>query len=195
LEADTSAVLKTIGATALGSVRYPAVTTDHSSYLLQAQASGAKVIAIAGSGTTFVAAVKSAHEFGLSEGGKHIIVGLLVWLSDIKALGLDVAQGMTLTNAFYWDRDEATRRFAGRYNARMGRMPQMGDAADYSATMHYLAAVKAAGTDAAQPVMQKMRETPVNDFFAHDGIIRATIPASDAFRPLSDSTCPLVKKG
>jgi branched-chain amino acid transport system substrate-binding protein len=222
LEADTRAVLATIGARAIGSVRYPITTTDHSSFLLQAQASGAQVVAIAGSGTTFVNAVKGAREFGLTNDSRQTLVGLLVWLSDIKALGLQAAQGMVLTNAFYWDRDTETRAFAERFKARLGRMPQMGDAADYSATMHYLNAVKAAGTDSAQAVMAKMRDTPVNDFFARGGIIRpdgqmvhdmyvyevkkpseskgewdfyklrAVIPAADAFKPLSESTCPLV---
>lgn len=224
LQADTEAVLKPLNARVLGAVKYPLVTTDHSAFLLQAQASGAKVVAIAGSGTSFVNAVKSAGEFGLANGGKQRLAGLLVWLSDVHALGLEAAQGLVLTNAFYWDRDDATRAFAKRFAARMGgRMPQMGDAADYSATMHYLQAVKAAGTSDTKTVMAKMKATPVEDFFAHDGHILAngqmqhemyvyqikspaeskgpwdyykllrTIPASDAFRPLSESTCPLLK--
>ena len=223
LQADTEAVLQRLNGTTIGSVRYPLITTDHSSFLLQAQASGAKVVAIAGSGTSFVNAVKSANEFGLTVGGKQRLAGLLVWLSDIKALGLDAAQGMVLTNAFYWDRDEGTRAFGNRFLTRLGRMPQMGDAADYSATMHYLNAVKAAGTEEAGAVMAKMKATPVNDFFAKGGIIRAngqmqhemyvyevkspaesqgpwdvyklrrTIPANEAFRPLSASTCKLLK--
>lgn len=224
LQSDTEAVLKTLGASTIGSIRYPLVTTDHSSFLLQAQASRAKVVGIAGSGTSFVNAVKSAREFGLSAGGRQRIAGLLVWLSDVKALGLEAAQGLVLTNAFYWDRDEGTRAFGNRFLARMGRMPQMGDAADYSATLHYLNAVRAAGTDEAGVVMARMRETPVNDFFARGGIIRPngqmahemyvyeikspseskgpwdfyklrrTIPAEEAFRPLSESTCPLLRK-
>jgi len=223
LQADTETVLKKLNATTIGSVRYPLVTTDHSSFLLQAQASRAKVVAIAGSGTSFVNAVKSANEFGLMAGGKQRLAGLLVWLSDVKALGLDAAQGLVLTNAFYWDRDEGTRAFGNRFLARLGRMPQMGDAADYSATIHYLNAVKAADTDEARVVMAKMKDTPVNDFFTKGGIIRAngqmqhemyvyeikspleskgpwdfyklrrTIPADEAFRPLSESTCPFLK--
>ena len=224
LEADTRDVLNGIGAKVIGGVKYPIETTDHSSFLLQAQGSGAKVVALAGSGSSFVNAVKSAREFGLTVGGKQTLVGLLVWLSDIKAIGLDAAQGMTLTNAFYWDRDDKTRAFGHRYSERMGRMPQMGDAADYSATIHYLDAVKAAGTDQARAVMAKMREMPVDDFFAQGGTIRAdgqmvhdmyvyqvktpaeskgpwdyyklraTIPAAEAFRPLSESACPLLRK-
>ncbi|HEY0218615.1 MAG TPA: ABC transporter substrate-binding protein [Afipia sp.] len=224
LEADTSAVVKANGGTVVGSIRYPIDTADHSSFLLQAQASNAKVVAIAGSGTTFINAVKSAKDFGLTDGGKQTIAGLLVWITDIHSMGLATAQGLVLTNGFYWDRDEETRAFAKRFFARMNRMPHMGDAGDYSSTMHYLNAIKAAGTDDAKTVMAKMREMPVNDFFAKNGRIRedgrfvhdmyvyevkkpseskydwdyyklrAVIPGDEAFRPLSESKCPLVKK-
>jgi len=223
LEADTSAAVKAAKGTVVGSVRYPIDTMDHSSFLLQAQASQAKVVAIAGSGTVFVNAVKSARDYGIVDGGR-IIAGLLVWLPDTHALGLETAQGMILTDAFYWDRDEATRAWSKRFFEKMGRMPHMGDAGDYSSTMHYLKAIEAAGTDDAKAVMAKMKSTPVNDFFAKDGIIREdgrfihdmyvyqvktpeeskapwdyyklirTIPRDEAFRPLSESTCPFVKK-
>lgn len=224
LEGDTANVVKANGGTVVGSIRYPIDTPDHSSFLLQAQASKAKVVAVAGSGTTFINAVKSAKDFGLTDGGKQTIAGLLVWITDIDSMGLTTAQGLVLTNGFYWDRDEETRAFSKKFFAKMKRMPHMGDAGDYSSTMHYLNAIKAAGTDDAKTVMAKMREVPVNDFFAKNGRVRedgrfvhdmyvyevkkpseskypwdyyklrATIPGDEAFRPLSESKCPLVKK-
>lgn len=224
LEGDTASVVKANNGTVIGSIRYPIDTADHSSFLLQAQASKAKVVAVAGSGTTFINAVKSAKDFGLTEGGKQTIAGLLVWITDIDSMGLTTAQGLVLTNGFYWDRDEGTREFSKKFFAKMKRMPHMGDAGDYSSTMHYLNAIKAAGTDEAKVVMAKMREMPVNDFFAKDGRVRedgrfvhdmyvyevkkpseskyawdyyklrAVIPGDEAFRPLSESKCPLVKK-
>jgi branched-chain amino acid transport system substrate-binding protein len=224
LEADTTAVVKLLGGDVVGSVRYPIDTFDQSSFLLQAQSSKAQVVALAGSGTVLVNAVKSAQEFGIRKGGQEL-AGLLVWITDIKSMGLDLAQGLVLTNAFYWDRDDETRAWSKRFYAKMKRMPHMGDAGDYSSTMHYLAAVKAAGTDDAQAVMAKMREMPINDFFAKNGKIREdgrmvhdmyvyevkkpseskgewdyyklreVIPGDQAFRPLKDSACPLVKKG
>ena len=222
LESDTAAVVKANGGKVVGSVRYPIDTSDHSSFLLQAQASNAKVIAIAGSGTTFINAVKSAKDFGLTESGKQTLAGLLVWITDVHSMGLETAQGLVLTNGFYWDRDDETRAFSKRFFARMGRMPHMGDAGDYSSTTHYLKAIAAAGTDDAKAVMAKMREMPVNDFFAKNGRVRedgrfvhdmyvyevkkpsirydwdyyklrAVIPGDEAFRPLADSKCPLVK--
>ncbi|MCZ4291002.1 ABC transporter substrate-binding protein [Hoeflea alexandrii] len=222
LEADASAIVAKAGGEIVGKVLYPIETSDHSAFMLQAQSSPADVVAIAGSGTTFINAVKSAREFGLADSGK-LTAGLLVWLTDVKALGLEAAQGMILTNGFYWDRDDDTRAFANRFMERMGVMPHMGDAGDYSSTMHYLKAVEAAGTTDAQTVMAKMREMPVNDFFAQDGKIREdgrmvhdmyvyqvktpaestgewdlyklvnTIPGDKAFRPLAESECPLVK--
>ncbi len=224
LEADTVAALKKLGGDTVGSVKYPIATLDHSSFLLQAQGSGADVVAIAGSGTSFVNIVKSAGEFGLSASGKQTLAGLLVWITDVHGLGLQAAQGLVFTNAFYWDRDAETRAWSSRFEARMKRMPHMGDAGDYSSTMHYLRAVQAAGTDEASAVMKKMRDLPVNDFFAKNGRIRedgrmvhdmyvyevkkpgeskyawdyyklrAVIPASEAFRPLAQSACPLVQK-
>ena len=223
LEADTSAILKARNGRIVGSVRYPVEASDHSSFLLRAQDSKAKVVAMAGSGTSFVNAVKSAHEFGIASGGQTI-AGLLVWVTDVHSLGLATAQGMLLTDAFYWDRDEKTRAWSKRFFERMKRMPHMGDAGDYSSTLHYLKAVQAAGTDEAGAVMAKMKATPINDFFATNGRIRedgrmvhdmyvyevkkpseskypwdyyklrATIPADVAFRPLAESACPLVKK-
>ncbi|GGO61911.1 amino acid/amide ABC transporter substrate-binding protein, HAAT family [Roseovarius pacificus] len=222
LEADASAIVAKAGGEVVGSVRYPIETSDHSAFMLQAQASPADVVAIAGSGTTFINAVKSAREFGLADTGK-LTAGLLVWLTDVKALGLEAAQGMILTNAFYWDQDDESRAFAERFREKMGVMPHMGDAGDYSSTLHYLKAVEAAGTTEAQAVMAKMREMPIDDFFAKGGKIREdgrmvhdmyvyqvktpeestsewdvyklvqSIPGDQAFRPLSESECPLVK--
>jgi branched-chain amino acid transport system substrate-binding protein len=224
LEADTSAVVKAMGGEVVGSTRYPIETFDQSSFLLQAQASKAQVVALAGSGTVLVNSIKSAQEFGIQKGGQTL-AGLLVWEVDIKSLGLQTAQGLVLTSAFYWDRDDETRAWSKRFYDRMKKMPHMGDAGDYSSTMHYLKAIEAAGTDEAQAVMSKMRETPINDFFAKNGRIREdgrmvhdmyvyevkkpseskgdwdfyklreVIPGDQAFRPLKDSVCPLVKKG
>lgn len=223
LESDTIDVVRAAGGRVAGTVRYPVESADLSSFLLRAQGSGAEVVAIAGSGTVFINAVKAAHEFGLRR--RQTVVGLLTWLPDVHALGLRVAQGMVLTNGFYWDRDDATRAWAQRFFAVRNRMPHMGDAGDYSSTMHYLRAVQAAGTLDAAAVMAKMRDTPVEDFFAAGGRIRAdgrmvhdmyvyevkrpeesarpwdyyklraTIPAAEAYRPLEQSACPLVRPG
>lgn len=223
LEADTSAVVKALGGTVVGATRYPPDSFDQSSFLLQAQSSKAQVVALAGSGNVLVNSIKSAQEFGIPSGGQTL-AGLLVWITDIKSMGLSAAQGLVLTNAFYWDRDDETRAWSKRFYERMKRMPHMGDAGDYSSTMHYLRAVQAAGTDEAQAVMSKMRDMPINDFFAKNGRIREdgrmvhdmyvyevkkpseskgewdfyklreVIPGDQAFRPLKDSACPLVKK-
>jgi branched-chain amino acid transport system substrate-binding protein len=224
LEADTSAVVKGMGGEVVGATRYPVETFDQSSFLLQAQSSKAQVVALAGSGNVLVNAIKSAQEFGIQKSGQTL-AGLLVWETDIKSLGLSVGQGLVLTTAFYWDRDDETRAWSKRFYERMKRMPHMGDAGDYSSTIHYLKAIEAAGTDEAQAVMSKMREMPINDFFAKGGRIREdgrmvhdmyvyevkkpseskgewdyyklreVIPGDQAFRPLKDSVCPLVKKG
>lgn len=223
LEADAINQLKERNGKMIGTVRYPIEANDLSAFLLRAQDSKAKVIALAGSGATFVNAVKAARDFGVTKGGQSV-AGLLVWLTDVHAIGLETAQGMVLTEAFYWDRDEKTRAWSKRFFDRMKRMPHKGDAGDYSSTMHYLRAVQTAGTDDAAAVMAKMKEMPINDFFTTNGRIRpdgrmihdmyvyevkkpseskypwdyyklvATIPAQEAFRPLAESTCPLVKK-
>ena len=223
LEQNTAAVVKTSGGQVLGSVRVPINTSDFSSALLQAQSSKAKVIGLANAGADTTNAIKQAAEFGIVRGGQKL-AGLLVFINDVNTLGLKTAQGMLLTNAFYWDRNDESRAWAQRYFQRMNRMPNMTQAGIYSATMHYLKAVEAAGTDETQAVMDKMRATPINDFFAKDGRIRAdgrmvhdmylyevkkpeeskgawdyyklvaTIPAEQAFLPLAESKCPLVKK-
>ena len=223
LEADATANIKANGGTVVGSTRYPMDTPDHSAYLLKAQASKAQVVALAGSGQGFINAVKSAQEFGITKGGQTI-AGLLVWDTDIDALGLQQAQGMIMTSGYYWDRTPESRAWAKRFQKQMGRMPHMGDAGDYSSTMQYLKAIKAAGTDETGAVMAKLKSTPINDFFATNGKIREdgrmvhdmyvyqvktpaeskypwdyltlkeTIPAAQAYRPLSESSCYLVKK-
>jgi branched-chain amino acid transport system substrate-binding protein len=224
LENDTAAVVKAMGGEVVGSTNYPPDSFDQSSFLLQAQSSKAQVVGLAGSGNVLVNSIKSAQEFGIQKGGQTL-AGLLVWITDVKSLGLEAAQGLVLTNAFYWDRDDETRAWSKRFFERTKKMPHMGDAGDYSSTMHYLQAVQAAGTDEAQAVMAKMREMPINDFFAKNGRIREdgrmvhdmyvyevkkpseskgewdfyklreVIPGDQAFRPLKDSACPLVKKG
>ncbi len=223
LEEDTSNVVKAAGGKVLGFSRHPSPgTTDFSSFLLQAQASGAKIIGLANAGADTINAIKQANEFGITK--KQSLAGLLVFISDIHSLGLPTAQGMYLTTAFYWDRDDASRKWAKRFADRMkGKMPTMVQAGVYSEVSHYLKAIQAAGTDAPDAVMAKMREMPVNDFFAPgarlgpDGLLRhdmylvqvktpaeskyawdyykivKTIPAAEAFPPVSDK-CPNVKK-
>ncbi len=222
LEADTAAVVKAEGGVVLGDARAPLATSDFSSYLLQAQGSGAQVVALANSGADLINAAKQAAEFGLTRGGQRV-AGLLVYVNDVKSLGLPAAQGLTVSAPFYWDLDDATRAFSRRFLARIGKMPNMSQAGVYSATTHYLRAVQAAGTLDAGPVLERMRAMPVRDFFAGDGHIRednmmihpmhlfqvktpaestgpwdlyklvATVPGDQAFRPLSESKCPLVR--
>ena len=223
LEQVTADVVRAGGGRVLGSVRVPINTLDFSSALLQAQSSKAKVIGLANAGTDTSNSIKQAAEFGIVRGGQKL-AGLLVFINDINALGLEAAQGMLLTNAFYWDRNEESRAWSQRYFQRMSKMTNMTQAGIYSATTHYLKAVEAAGTDETQAVMERMRSTPINDFFAKNGKIRedgrmvhdmylyevkkpaesngtwdyyklvGTIPADQAFQPLSESKCPLVKK-
>jgi branched-chain amino acid transport system substrate-binding protein len=223
LEQMTATVVKARGGRVLGNVRTPINTLDFSSALLHAQSSKAKVIGLANAGADTSNTIKQAAEFGIARGGQKL-AGLLVFINDVNTLGLQVAQGMLLTNAFYWDRNEESRAWSQRYFQRMGRMPNMSQAGIYSATTHYLKAVAAAGTTEGRAVMARMRATPINDFFAKDGRIRedgrmvhemylyevkqpaestgawdyyklvSTIPAEEAFQPLSDSKCPLLKK-
>ncbi|MGQ3672090.1 ABC transporter substrate-binding protein [Xanthobacter sp. TB0136] len=224
LEADTSRVVLADGGKVLGNVRVPLSSVDFSSYLLQAQSSGAQVIGLANAGTDFVNSVKQASEFGITEGGQSL-AAMLVFINDVKALGLPVAQGLKFTTGFYWDRDDESRAFSSKYHARMKAEPSMVQAGAYSATMHYLKGVAATGTDDAGKVTEWMKANPVNDFFAKNGVIRPdgrmvhdmylvevktpdestgewdlmkvlrTIPGDQAFRPLDQSTCRLVKKG
>jgi branched-chain amino acid transport system substrate-binding protein len=220
LEADATAAVKAAGGKVLGSVRHPLNTADFSSYLLQAQASGAKVVAFANGGGDMVNATKQANEFGLTK--NQTIVSLLVFISDVHSMELQAAQGLKFVTAFYWDRNDETRAWSKRFYERHGRMPTMPQAAVYSAIHHYLGAIAAAGTDEAKAVMAKMRERPVNDFYVKNGRLRedgrlvhdmyfaqvkrppeskgawdyykilATIPGDQAFRPLAEGGCPLV---
>jgi len=220
LEADASAAVKAAGGKVLGSVRHPLNTSDFSSYLLQAQASGAKVVALADSGGDMINATKQANEFGITR--NQSLASLLVFITDVHSMELKVAQGLKLVTAFYWDRDDETRAWSKRFFDRQHAMPTQTQASTYSAIRHYLKSIEAAGTDEAKAVMAKMRELPVNDFFAHNGHLRedgrlvhdmyfaqlktpsesskpwdyykilATIPGDQAFRPMSEGGCPLV---
>jgi branched-chain amino acid transport system substrate-binding protein len=221
LEEDTSNVVKEEGGEVLGSVRHPLSTADFSSYLLQAQGSGAKVIGLANAGTDTTNAIKQANEFGITQAGQQL-AGLLLFLTDIDALGLDVAQNLVLTTGFYWDMNDATREWSQRFNERVGQMPTMVQAGVYSAVTHYLNAIQATGSDQAKAVVDQMKATPVNDFFAENGTIREdgrmvhdmylarvktpdestgqwdyyeilrTIPGDQAFLPIEKSACALV---
>ncbi len=222
VEQDARNAVIASGGKVLGSVRHPLGAADFSSYLLKAQASGAKVIAFANAGHDMINATKQANEFGLTRAGQNI-VALVVFITDIHSVGLAAAQGLTFITPFYWDRDQESRAWAKRFYERQKRMPTMAQAGVYSAVRHYLRAMEAAGTDEAQAVMAKMRAIPVNDFFARNGHVRedgrmvhdmyfvrvktpaestgpwdyykilATIPAEKAFRPLDQGGCPLVK--
>jgi branched-chain amino acid transport system substrate-binding protein len=223
LEKDVSEVVKASGGEVVGSVRHPLSTSDFSSFLLQAQGSGAQVIGLANAGTDTTTAIKQAAEFGIVAGGQHL-AGLLLVLSDIHALGLETAQGLILTTGFYWDLDDESRAWSQRYFERMQRMPNMIQAGVYSSIMHYLKAVEAAGTDEGKVVAAKMKELPIKDMFARNGKVREdgrlvhdmylarvktpaqskkpwdyyeivrTIPGDQAYLPLDRSPCPLVKK-
>ena len=221
LEKDTTAVVLEEGGKVLGHVLHPFPAQDFSSFLLQAQASGAQVIGLANAGNDTINAIKQAAEFGITP--KQTLAGLLMFLSDVHSLGLKATQGMYLTTGFYWDRNDETRAWSKRFFEKRNRMPTMVHAGDYSAVYHYLKAVKAVGNDEAKAVMAKMKATPINDFFAKNGKIRVdgrmvhdmylaqvkkpeeskypwdyynirqVIPADQAFLPLSKSKCPLVK--
>jgi len=222
LEASTRRVVESNGGKVLGAVRAPINTSDFSSFVLQAQSSKAKVIGLANAGADMVNTMKQLVEFGVPAGGQRI-VGLLVTLTDIHSLGLKSAQGLTFTESFYWDQNDQTRAFAERFKKIHGKPPTSMQASMYGAVMHYLKAVKEVNTDAAGPVMKKMRETPINDFMTKDGVLRAdgrvirdlyllkakspaqskhewdllevvsTIKGENAFRPLKDGGCPLVQ--
>ncbi|MFZ3124856.1 MAG: ABC transporter substrate-binding protein [Acidovorax sp.] len=170
LESDTSAVVKAKGGTVVGAVRHPLNASDFSSFLLQAQNSKAQILGLANAGGDTVNAIKAAREFGINKTMK--IAGLLVFLSDIHSLGLKNTEGLLHTTSWYWDKDDESRKFADRYFARMKRMPTDVQAADYSATTTYLKAVAAVKSTDADKVMEYMKKTPINDFFAKGGVIR-----------------------
>lgn len=223
LRDNTSEIVKALGGSVVGDVEAPLGTSDFSSYLLQASSSGADVIGLANAGGDTVNAVKQAHSFGIVSRGQKL-AGMLVFLTDIKALGLKTAQGLEFTTAFYWDRDEASRQWSKRFFKQHGAMPTMVQAGVYSATTHYLEAVKAAGTDNSDAVRKELGKMTLNDFFVKDGHIEpnglmahdmylvkvkspeqsqsdwdllkvvSTIPAKKAYIPISESSCPLLKK-
>jgi branched-chain amino acid transport system substrate-binding protein len=225
LERDTAEVVKENGGKVLGAVRAPLNNADFSSFLLQAQSSKAKVIGLANAGGDTVNSIKQAAEFGIVAGGQKL-AGLLVFISDVNSLGLQTAQGLVLTEAFYWDQNDETRAWAKRYmEVSGGKVPTMVQAGVYGAVTHYLKAIAEAKTDEGAKVVAQMRRMPINDFMTKNGKLRedgrvmrdmylfevkkpaeskgkydyykelATIPAEKAFRPLSESECPLVKKG
>jgi branched-chain amino acid transport system substrate-binding protein len=171
LERDATQVIADNGGKVLGSVAHPFATADLSSFILQAQASKAKIIGIASGPPDNVNAVKLGGEFGIFEGGQQM-AGLLMLITDIHALGLKAAQGLLLTTSFYWDMDDKTREWSKRFFAKINHMPTMWQAGVYSSVMHYLKAIQAAGTDDPLIVAAKMREMPVEDFFSRNGHLR-----------------------
>ena len=222
LTRDSSNGVKAANGKVVGQVLHPANSADFASYILQAQSSGAKVVALANAGEDTKNAVKASREFGLT--AKHQLVGLLTLLPDVHGLGLDSAQGLLVTESFYWNMNDETRAFAKRFFERNKAMPHMVPAGVYGTVLHYLKAVKEAGTTDSVAVMKKMKELPINDMMTKNGRIRedgrvlrdfyvfrvkspdaskapwdyyeliATVPADDAARPLAQSECPLLKK-
>ncbi|MDB5511775.1 MAG: Leu/Ile/Val-binding protein family [Enterovirga sp.] len=168
LEADTAKYVQTKGGKVLGAVRHPLSASDFSSFLLQAQGSKAKIIGLANAGLDTNNSIKAASEFGIVQGGQRL-AALLFTLAEVHGLGLQAAQGLVLTEGFYWDLDDQNRAFAKRFMSRTGRMPNMIQAGTYSSVLQYLKAVKAAGTDDSEAVTKKLHEMPVEDFFARGG--------------------------
>lgn len=223
MESDITKVVEADGGKVLGKVRHPFPSSDFSSYILQAQGSGADVIAFANAGSDTVNSLMTASQFGIAQSGQKL-AGMVVFLNDIHAMGLAVTQGLMLTTGWYWDMNDESRAWAQRYFKRTGKMPGMVPAGIYSATMNYLNAVKASGSDDAQAVRKQMMATPVNDMFAKNGTIRAdgrmvhdmylvqvktpaeskgewdlykivrTIAGEEAYRPLAESKCKLLTK-
>ena len=170
LEKDTAAVVTKAGGKVLGSVKHPLSASDFSSFLLQAQSSGAQILGLANAGGDAINSIKAANEFGITKKAK--LAGLLIFINDVHSLGLKTTEGMYLTDGWYWDMNDATRAWSKRYFAKMKKEPSMLQAGDYSATSNYLAAVKALGTDDSDKVIAKMKATPINDMFAKGGVIR-----------------------
>ncbi len=221
LEADVTRVVEANGGEVIGTIRHPFPTPDFSSFILQAQGSGADVVALANAGADTTNAINTASEFGVTQSGQTL-AALLLFLSDVHALGVEAAQGIQLTTGWYWDMNDETRAWSDRFMEKTGVRPTMVNAGVYSSTMQYLKAVDATDSDDAQTVRKQMMETPINDMFAKNGRIREdgrmvhdmylaevktpaeskgewdlydivrTIPAEEAFRPLSESKCPLV---
>jgi branched-chain amino acid transport system substrate-binding protein len=222
LEENAAHFVQATGGKVLGNSLTPLGTADYSQYLLQAQSAKASVIGIAAAGADMVNVIKQMSEFGLMKSGVRA-AGLLTLITDIHAIGLDTAQGLYFTEAFYWDQNDQTRAFSSRFAKLFGKPPTSFQASIYGAVMHYLKAVQAVGQDDAAKVMAQMRATPINDFMTHDGVLRpdgrvvrdmyllkaktpgeskgewdlaviaATIPGDQAFRPMSEGGCPLVQ--
>lgn len=221
LEKDTSEIVTHSGGKVLGSVRVPLNSSDFSSFLLQAQSSKAKIVGLANAGQDTANSIKQAAEFGIVQGGQKL-AGLLMTLAEVHGLGLQAAQGLVLTEGFYWDHDESTRAFSERFFKRTGRMPSMIHAGTYSATLSYLKAVKAAGTKDTEAVAKKLKELPVDDAFAKGKVLEngrmvhdmylfevkkpseskkpwdyykqlAVVPGDQAFFTAKESGCPLTK--
>lgn len=222
LQEDTTRAVQAAGGKVLGSVLHPLNAPDFSSYLLQAQSSGAKVIGLANAGGDTINSIKTASEYGVNK--KQTMAGLLVFITDIHSLTLQVTQGMYVAEGWYWDLNDDSRRFAKKYFAKMNKMPTMSQAGVYSSVLQYLKAVQATGTDDADTIVKKLRATTLNDDFVKNGKIRednrmvhefylfqvkspseskypwdyykliARIPGDEAFQPLSLSRCPLIKK-
>jgi len=224
LQRDASRFVEASGGKVLGSVRFPFGSPDFSSFLLQAQASKAKVIGLAMSGADLLSAIKQAREFGIVQSGQNL-ASLVIYINDIEGVGLNVAQGLTLTTSFYWDANDETRAWAKRFMERSGGfIPNLITAGTYASVLHYLKAVEAAGTDEGKAVAAKMKELPVNDFYNKNVQIRADgrvmhktflmkvkspadskyrgdfyqqlaeMSGDESFKPLAESECPLVKK-
>ncbi len=221
LEKDTSEIVTANGGKVLGSVRVPLNSSDFSSFLLQAQSSKAKIVGLANAGQDTTNSIKQAAEFGIVSGGQKL-AGLLMTLAEVNGLGLQAAQGLVLTEGFYWDHDDTTRAFSERFFKRTGRMPSMIHAGTYSATLSYLKAVKAAGTKDTEAVAKKLKELPVDDAFAKGKVLAngrmvhdmylfevkkpseskkpwdyykqlAVVPGDQAFATAKESGCPLTK--
>ena len=222
LEADSCKMIDATGGKVIGAVKHLINTPDFSSFLLQAQSSKAKIIGLANAGGDTINAIKQAAEFGIVEGGQKL-AGLLVFITDVNSLGLQTANGLQLTEAFYWDQNDETRAWSKRFFEKMKRQPSMVQAGVYGSVMHYLAAIKATGSDDGPTVVKQMKATPVNDFMTKNGKIRddgrlvrdmylfevkkpseskgpwdyykqiAVIPGDEAFKLPGPSQCPLVK--
>jgi len=219
LQRDVAKVVEAEGGKVVGAAKHPFPASDFSSFILQAQASGAKIIGLANAGGDTINAIKAANEFGVVAAGQKI-AGLLVFLTDVHALGLETAKGLQMTVSFYWDLNDETRAWSQKYYELTGKMPTGVQAGTYSSVRHYLKAIEATGSDDTDTVLAKMREMPVNDMFAQNGVLRSdgrmvhdmylaevkdpsssskpwdylnivrTIPGEEAFGPLSESACP-----
>jgi branched-chain amino acid transport system substrate-binding protein len=223
LENDTSTIIKANGGKVLGSSRHPLNTSDFSSYLLKAQASGAKIIGLANAGGDLINSVKQANEFGLVQGGQKL-AGLLMFITDVHSLGLEATKGMYLTEGFYWDLDDKSRAWAKRFMDRHKKAPNMVQAGVYSSVYNYLKAIEATGSDDAPAVMKQLKSMTIDDPVIRNGkirddgrlvhdmyllqvkkpaeskkpwdyyVVKQTIPGEQAFKPIAQSECPLVKK-